>query len=526
MSVKSIVSSLLQRAGMKNKYDFLLILTFLRLILPFLLQHEVYEPHRDEFLYLAEGNHLAWGFMEVPPMLSVFAWITQLVNGGIFWIKLWPFLFGIATFYVMGRLVILLGGHRFALLMLFLSFMFTGYLRIFYLFMPNAPEVFFWSMVAYSLVRYVQSGHNKWLYVFGVCAALGMLSKYTMLFYLAGLLLALLLTPYRTVFTNKHFWFGCGLGFVIFLPNLLWQMNHHFPVVYHMKLLHQTQLQYVSRADFIKDQVVMFLPCLFVWISGLYNLFYSRDKRFRFVGLSYIFTIALLAAGSAKGYYTLGLYPVLFAFGSYNLEKFTYTMKGLRYLFAGVSLILGIILMPVILPVFNPVRLARFYQKGGLSHLGLLHWEDQKDHPLPQDFSDMLGWEEMAKKVGDAYHSLPEEEQKQTVIFANNYGMAGAINYYRKKYKLPEAYSDNASFLYWLPDSVSFRNLVLVTSNQNELAQDYIKYFTSARITDSVTTPFAREHGDLIMLGTGADERFQKFYTQKILQDKKDLMPY
>ncbi len=511
---------------MSNK-TFLYGLIFLKLLLPYLLQHSMYEPHRDEFLYLAEGNHLDWGFMEVPPLLSVFAWLTHVLGGGMFWIKLWPSMFGAATLFIMGWLVLLLGGKKFALFLLFLTFIMTGYLRVFFLFQPNAPEVFFWSLLVFAIIRYVQTGANRWLYLFGVAAGLGMLSKYSVLFYIVSLVGGLLLSPYRNVFLNKHFWLASLLGFVIFLPNLWWQYVHHFPVVYHMNQLHETQLQYVSTTAFLVSQVVMFLPCLFIWLSGWYSVSAGGQTRYRFVGIAYLFVILLLIAGHGKGYYALGAYPVLFAFGATALEKSTAVKRqSFRYLFTSVPLVIGLIFLPVALPLFAPPTLAAIYARTGIANTGQLRWEDLQNHPLPQDFSDMLGWKEMAEKVGKAYHSLSEEEQRNTLIFANNYGMAGAVNYYRHQYHLPEVYSDNASFLYWLPDSVHFSNLILITTNQEELKEKYVQYFQSAYIADSITHPYAREHGDLIVVEKGADKRFEQFFKDKLRQDKAESMPY
>ena len=152
--------------------------------------------------------------------------------------------------------------------------------------------------------------------------------------------------------------------------------------------------------------------------------------------------------------------------------------------------------------------------------------EDLKNHPLPQDFADMLGWEEMAQKTGAAYHTLSEEEKKETIVFGDNYGMTGAINFYRKKYKLPEAYSDNASFLYWLPGHLPVKNVVLITDDQEEMQHDFIKDFTSAILYDSITSPYAREHGDLIIILKGANDEFRKFFREKIERDKQKLMEY
>ncbi|HSZ35007.1 MAG TPA: hypothetical protein VK772_16940 [Puia sp.] len=119
---------------MKRTNWFLILLALVKFLLPFLLQNSVYEPHRDEFLYLAEGMHPAFGFMEVPPLLSVFAWITNLFGNGKFWIKFWPSLFGALNFMLIGRIILLHGGKRFALFLLFCCFIFTGFLRVHFLF--------------------------------------------------------------------------------------------------------------------------------------------------------------------------------------------------------------------------------------------------------------------------------------------------------------------------------------------------------------------------------------------------------
>jgi hypothetical protein len=509
-----------------NKNNRLLyFLALLKIVIPYLLQNNVYEPHRDEFLYLAEGHHMAWGFMEVPPLLSVFAWFTHIFGDGMFWIKLWPSLFGAATFIVAGKIVLSLGGKSFSLLLLFLPFIFGVYLRLFFLFQPNPPEVFFWTLIMYSIIRFIQTEKNKWLYLFGISVGLGMMSKYSVVFITVSVLLGLLFTKYRTVLGNKHFWYASLLAFIIFLPNLLWQYNRHFPVTHHMQELHDTQLQYISPFDFLKDQLLMNIPCVFIWLSGLWYVLFSRkEKQFRFVGYAYIIVIILFLIGHGKNYYALGAYPVLFAFGAYNLEKFTTTKrKILRWVFVIFPVVLGTLMIPIALPIYPPEQLADLYEKMGTKKTGALKWEDLKDHPLPQDFSDMLGWEEMAQKMSKAYETLDSAEKQHTVLFCDNYGMAGAVSFYAKKYHLPEAYSDNASFLYWLPENIPFDNLLLLTDDQNEMQHHFIKDFSSAVLVDSITTPFAREHGDLVILLKGANEKFNQFFKEKIQKDKDEF---
>lgn len=506
-----------------QKYNRLLyFLAVIKFALPFFLQAAIYEPHRDELLYLAEGRHMAWGFMEVPPLLSVFAWLTNLFGDGMFWIKCWPSLFGAFTFIIVGKTILSLGGKSFALLLGFLPFIFGAYLRVHYLFQPNFLEIFFWAMIAFSLIRYIETKSNSWLYAFGVSAGLGMLSKYSVAFYITSILLSLLFTKNRKIFANKHFFYASFIAFVIFLPNLIWQWLWHFPIVYHMKKLQETQLQYVSPKGFLIDQVMMNLPCFFIWIAGLLFVGFSRHaKSFRFVGLAYVFVIALLLLGHGKNYYSLGVYPILFAFGAYQLERITEKRaRSLRYIFIAVPLFFAYYSIPILLPIFKPAKLAKFYKDRHLEKTGALRWEDLKDHPLPQDFADMLSWKEMTKKAADAYHTLSNEEKKRTILFCDNYGQAGAVNYFGHQYNLPEAYSDNASFLYWIPDSLHFDNVVLLTDDREEMQHPFIKDFQSAILKDSVTNPYAREYGSLIIVLKGGNENFKKMFVEKIKKDQ------
>jgi hypothetical protein len=507
---------------MKKSDRFLYLLALLKLVLPFFLQSSIYEPHRDEFLYLAEGSHPAFGFMEVPPLLSVFAWLTQHLGNSIFWIKFWPSLFGALNFVLVGKLIISLGAKLFALILLFFCFFFTGFLRVHFLFQPNCLEIFFYTVIAVGLIQYVRTSENKWLYITGIGAGLGMLSKYSVAFYLISLLPALLLTKQRTIFLNRHFYIALGLAFIIFLPNLIWQYIHHFPVFYHMHELSSTQLQYVQLSSFLIDQLVMFLPCCFIWVTGFLYLFFNKEgKTFVFLGLAYIGVVAILLWFHGKSYYTLGLYPILFGFGSIVIEKWTvHSRFFLRFIFSAIIIYFGIRFTFICLPLMSPPRLAAYYEKTHAAKLGVLRWEDQKNHPLPQDFADMLGWEEMAEKTSAAFHSLDSSQQTNTIIFCDNYGMAGAVTYYRKKYHLPAAYSDNASFLYWISDTVNFKNLVLIESDPDEMKYGFIKQFSSAKIIDSVTNPYAREKGTAIMLLTGASDLFRKFFNEKLSADR------
>ena len=510
---------------MKKSNWLIYSLALAKFIFPFLIQSHSYEPHRDEFLYLAEGHHMAWGFMEVPPLLSIFAWLVHICGDGIFWIKFWPSLFGALNYIIIARLIVSLGGKSFALFLGFLLFILGAYLRTHYLFQPNFLEIFFWSMIAWSLISFVQTRENRWLYIFGISVGLGMMSKYSVAVFVISILMGLLLTPQRKIFSNKHFYFAGLLALLIFLPNLLWQYHQHFPVVFHMKELQRTQLQYVSPASFLIDQIIMNLPCIFIWVAGLWWIsFSSSAKQYRFIGWSWLFVIVLLLITHGKNYYSLGVYPILCAFGACRLEQLTAVrFRLLRYAFVLFAAGIGFVFIPIALPLFEPERLAGFYKRNHTEKTGALKWEDLKNHPLPQDFADMLGWEEMAKKMAVAYNTLDSNEKKHTVLFCDNYGQAGAANYYARKYNIPDAFSDNASFLYWMPAKLDFENIVLLTDDKNEMQHDFIKNFKSAVLSDSVTSFYARERGSLIIVLKGADEIFKKFMVEKIEKDKAEV---
>ena len=514
---------------MKKLIPFLYLLALVKFLLPFFLQSSMYEPHRDEFLYLAEGAHPAFGFMEVPPLLSVFAWITRHLGYGFFWIKFWPALFGAFNFILVGKMMISLGAKQFAIFLLFCCFIFSVFIRIHFLFQPNFLEIFFYTVIAYGLIQYIQTSENKWLYITALGAGFGMLSKYSVAFYLVSLLPALLLTKQRYIFLSRHLYYAMGLAFLIFLPNLIWQYVNHFPVFYHMNELTSTQLQYVSPASFLKDQFLMFAPCCFVWVTGfLFLLLNPRANPYVFLCWAWLAVIGILLWFHGKNYYALGLYPILLGFGSLAIEQWTAVRSRyfLRYVLSSIMILPGIYFTFIGLPLMEPEKLAVFYEKTYAAGKGILKWEDQKDHALPQDFADMLGWEEMVQKTSAAFHSLDSSQQANTIIFCDNYGMAGAVNYYRKKYHLPEAYSDNASFLYWIPDSLHFQNLVLLESDPNEMQYDFVKQFSKAVITDSVMSPYARERGTAIMLLTGASDPFRKFFQNKLYTDRLKMRSY
>jgi len=503
----------------------LLILAIIKFLLPFLLYNSYYQLHRDEYLYLSEGHHMDWGYLEVPPLLSVFAWVSNLLGGGFFWVKLWPNLFGVFTVFLIGKMVISLGGKQFALVLATMPILLGGYMRLFYLLHPNFLDVFFWTLMAYSLFKYVQASKNYWLYVFGIAMGLGMMSKYSTAFYAGSLLLGLIISRHRVVFKNKHFYLAGLLSLVIFLPNFYWQYAHNFPIVNHMEELQEEQLQFINPADFIKSQIMMNLPFLFIWIAGLLFVMFSKQGRpYRLFAWAYIGVIAVLIWFHGKDYYALGAYPVLFALGAFYLEKITVTkFVWTRYVMIAIPVTICLLTMPIIMPLAKPATLARYYEKMDFKSTGALHWEDQQDHPLPQDFADMIGWREMTEKCAKVFHALPPEQQNKTMIYARGYFSAGALNYYGPTYRLPEVYSDNASFLFWMPGKYHIKNLLLIGHVMPGKDDAVFQQFEKVTLLDSVNMPLFREHGMKFILFENANDSVNSMIEKGIAAMKSEF---
>jgi hypothetical protein len=449
------------------------------------LQHPVYEPHRDEFLYMAEGRRLAWGYPEGPPLLSLLTYISNGPGDGLFWIKCWPALFGALTYVLVARMILLLGGGRFALLLGFLPFVCGYLLHIHFMLQPRFLEVFFSTAMVYGLVRHIRTRRPGGLYLAGVAFGLGMLSQYSLLVFAGGIFFGLLLTPERQLLGNRHFYFALLLGVSIFLPNLLWQVRHGWEL---------PQPAHLNRLQFLQDQLVLNLPGLFTWGAGLYWLLrIPEGKPYRFAGWAALLVLGFLALTRGKSNAAMEAYPVLFGFGALWLERVTAVRRrAWRYALVGFALATGCWLDAIAVPVLPPQELANYYSRHPLfRQLGLLRWDDGRDHALPQDFADMLGWEEMACKAARVYDGLDSLDKTMVIVGSDHsYGESGALDFYAPKYSLPAPTRD-------------YDVLILTTDHRDRPCGQYRKKWAYAAIVDSVTHPYSREFGTYILLMKG-----------------------
>lgn len=347
--------------------------------------------------------------------------------------------------------------------------------------------------------------------------AIGLYNKYNLAFLLIGLLAGLLLTKQRNWFAKIPFWKAVFLIVLLILPNLIWQIVNHFPVLHHMKALKESQLDHNSYSGFIRGQIMFFFGSIPLSISAAVAFIRFKPFRvYRFIGISVLTILALFTFLKAKDYYAIGLYPVLFAFGSVWLESILSRKWKLIVipLLIGFNLVVCLSFIKTVFPVLTPLEIRA--NAPAFEKLGLLRWEDGKNHSLPQDFADMLGWKEMADKALVAYKMLPEAELKNTLIFCDNYGQTGALNYYNRK-KMPEAYSFNTDYIYWMPHQAGIRNILLVG---NKPSQEVINKFTEIKLVGVVENEYAREKGTAIYLLIGANSDVSGMIN-KIAEERK-----
>ena len=462
-----------------------------------------YELHRDEYLYLDYGRHLAWGYLEVPPLTALQSWLTLALGGGFFWVKMWPLLWGSLTIYVVVRLTQRLGGGRWAQALAGVCYLTTAYGALNLLFQPNSFEVFAFTLGTYLLVRHAQpDGRPRHLYWLGLGLGLGVLNKFTTFFFIAAALAALLLTAPRTL-ARRPFWRAAGLALLVAAPTLAWQLAHGLPFRHHMALLHATQLVHVTAAGFWQSQLLLSVAALVVWGPGLVAALRGQPQpAARVVGWVYVFGLLILTVLHGKSYYALGYYPALFAVGAGWWQARLAHRPGWRGALLALPLLLWLPIVPDIFPILPPAAMARLSQRPLHQKLGLNRWEDGEAHALPQDFADRLGWRELADKTWLAYQALPDSTRARTLLKCDNYGEAGAINYYNRDRPLPPATSFNGSYLHWFPAPPArpYRHVLLVGAGYlNELAP----YFQSFQKVGDITNPYARERGTTIYLGTG-----------------------
>jgi hypothetical protein len=456
-----------------------------------------YGYFRDELYFIACSKHLAWGYVDQPPLVAVAAAFAAPAAYALLALRALPILAAALTVYLTVRLTAELGGGRFAQVVAgTATLLLPAYLLLGNTLTTTSFEPLFWTLAIFCAIRIVrapESAARVWWPALGVVVALGAYGKYSMLLAVAGLVVGLLAAPERRVLRSPHPFYAGGLALLLLSPNLAWQAAHGWPFfeVLRGDAAHRPlfaagfALEYRNWANnfgaFALEQLIYTNPLAVpIWLAGIVAPFLSaRLRDLRFVAIAYAFVFVAAVALAAKGYYIVGFYAALLAIGAVALESARVYVRTT----ALVSLLTaGLAALPFSLPVL-PVDALIAYSRA----LGLTGRGGTPPHLMQPVFAEEFGWERLARDVAAVYVALPPAIRARTAIYADTYGDAGALDFFGPPYGLPPAISAQNSYYLWGPRGYDGRTLVAIGATRIDLLR---RYYRSVILVRTSSEPY------------------------------------
>jgi hypothetical protein len=431
-----------------------------------------YGYFRDELYYLDMARHLDWGYVDAAPLIAVYARLALWMGGSLAALRILPALAGVALIALTIFITRELGGGRYAQFLAGLSILLCpAVLLSDSLLTMNAMEPLFWMACIFVVARILRTGDSRLWVWFGLLAGLGLENKHSTLSFGFSVTVALLLTHHRREFAHKWIWIAGAVAIVVFLPNLIWQIRHHFPTIEDLANVRREGKNVVlGPLAFVKEQIIDMHPILLpVWIAGL--VWFLGGRRWRLLGLTFVVFFVLMELAHAKNYYVFPIYPMLFAGGAVVIERWlanSYVILQHRVInipvwaraaVVAVIALASVPILPMVTWMLAPEHLLAYQTAIGFKPAKA---EVNHESLLPQPIADQFGWPEMVSEIAAVYNSLPPEERAQTGIWAGNYGEAGAVNEFGPQYGLPRAWSRHQNHWYWGPPPQVYKNLIVI----------------------------------------------------------------
>lgn len=470
-----------------------------------------YGYFRDEFDYMSCGDHLQWGYVDQPPLIPFLVHICRAVLGDS--LRSIRFIPALASSFLVVQTAVLareFGGRRFALLLSAACIVVSPqFLSNGSLLGTNCLEPNLWMGCAYFLILAIKRDNPRYLLWFGVIAGFGLEEKYSIAFFGFGVVIGLLLSSQRKLFLSKWLWLGGLAALLVFLPNVLWNIHYHWPFLQLMHNIHAEGRDVVwGPGQFFFQQLLVMNPITApIWLGGVFALlFWAKLRPYRVLGWSYVVSYTTFFVLHGKNYYLTPIYPMLLAAGAVVLEFWLdrpETAKPrLQWLKATVVITLlasGIHLAPIVIPVFSPEHFLA-YTKTLPFKLPVNEYSHMRA-ALPQWYADQFGWKEIADKTAIAWNRIAPEERHDCAIFAQDYGQAGAIDFFGPHYGLPPALSGDRTYWLWGPRGYS-GNCMIVLGDRKERLEELFRQVDY--VGTSADNPWALETQVSVYICRGA----------------------
>ena len=399
-------------------------------LLVHLLTAHRYGFNRDELSVLEDARHLAWGYVAYPPLTPFFGRLSlTLFDTSLVGFRFFSALLQAIGIVLTGCLAKDLGGGRAAQVVAACAAI-PFSLGAGALMQYTSFDYFFWVLTAYLVVRLLKTTDPRYFLLVGISIGLGMLTKYTMIFFAAGVLAGFLFTEARKYFRTIWPWLGLLLALLIVAPNFLWQVRHHFIAYDFLRFLHHRDVAEGLTQSFVADQFEMTLLFAPLWVAGICFCLFAREaKQFRPLAWMYLVPLAIFLVAKGRGYYLMPAYTFLYAAGGVWGERWIsrLSLRQSRPIRAVVITALAISIVgaaAVGLPL-APVPSAWFRAADGMNIT----------------LRDEIGWKDLIGTLAVVRDALPAESRANLGILAENYGEVGAINLYGPSRRLPQAIS-------------------------------------------------------------------------------------
>jgi hypothetical protein len=450
-----------------------------------------YGVFRDEFYYLACGRHLAWGYVDHPPLVAALARVSILLGDSMLAIRILPIAVGLLTLWAADAVARRVGAGAFGRLVTILCIAVAPhFLFVFHVLSMNGPEVLLWTLAAYSLVVALEGEHRTAWLAFGVICGFGLLNKHSMLVFGLGVWVGLLATRARRALLTPWPWMAALIAGAMFAPHLLWQIQHGWPTAEFIANAKREKIVALSPLAFIAALTDMLNPFTApVWILGLLALLAIRGRPvLRVLGCCAVVVVVVFLTQRSKAYYATPVFPSLFAAGGWAIERWTARFSRARLVIPVVLVVAGLASAPFALPVLDPDQFVAYSKRLGMTPRA---GERHETGPLPQHFADMFGWEQLARTVSHVYLDLPEPERRTARVFAQNYGEAGALEHYASRYPLPRVISPHNNYWYWGPGPDG-GTIIVVGGRREELLDALDQVDEVARTSCDYCMPYER----------------------------------